>query len=196
MISQSTFPLPKLGPILRTKSADIHDGKGAVVIRGLDPEKYSLRTNIIMFAGLSSYIGDQRGLQSAMYDVLSKSSTITRSWTDESSTNSPAAHMNSLSAKHIPDPRPGLSNEALVRHKTSSTSHHLGLTRLTSVSKPFHNDHCDVLALYVMETASSGGSAYWASGSQVYNEITATQPHLITVLAENSWPHQTSVIYQ
>jgi hypothetical protein len=72
-ISPDTFRLPSLGPKLRSLSWEIHEGKGAVIIKGLQPDKYCLKDNIVIFAGLSSYIGDQRGRQSAQNDVLSAS---------------------------------------------------------------------------------------------------------------------------
>jgi hypothetical protein len=70
-LSPSTFPLPTLGPRLRTTSADIHFGRGVAIIQGLDPDKYSLKENVVLYGGISSHIGDKRGAQSAELDVLS-----------------------------------------------------------------------------------------------------------------------------
>ena len=67
----STFPLPTLRPQLRSISKDVHRGRGLAIIKGLDPDKYSLKENIILFAGLSSYIGDKRGSQGPECDLLS-----------------------------------------------------------------------------------------------------------------------------
>jgi hypothetical protein len=44
-----------------------------VIIKGLQPERYSLEDSVIIFAGLSSYVGDQRARQSAHNDMISKS---------------------------------------------------------------------------------------------------------------------------
>ncbi|KAF3932580.1 hypothetical protein ABW20_dc0106812 [Dactylellina cionopaga] len=62
-IGQETFPLPNLGPKLRGIAAEVHSGIGFTSIQGLDPEKYSDEENILMFLGVSSYIGKQTGVQ-------------------------------------------------------------------------------------------------------------------------------------
>ena len=70
-ISPQTFQLQSLGTQLRHISLRIHEGVGAVIFKGLQPDKYSSRDNAIIFAGIASYIGDQRGAQSSQNDVLS-----------------------------------------------------------------------------------------------------------------------------
>ena len=67
----TNFLLPTLGPRLRSTSEDVHLGRGLAIIKGLDPDKYSLKENIILFAGISSYIGDKRGSQGPECDLLS-----------------------------------------------------------------------------------------------------------------------------
>ncbi|KAF9892091.1 hypothetical protein FE257_002497 [Aspergillus nanangensis] len=62
-ISQETFPLPTLHHILRGLSSEIHHGRGFFVLRGLDIDRYSREENIIIYAGVSSHIGDTRGRQ-------------------------------------------------------------------------------------------------------------------------------------
>ncbi|KAI1500272.1 hypothetical protein F5X99DRAFT_410263 [Biscogniauxia marginata] len=148
-INRDTFQLPILGQKLRRLSWDLHERTGAVILKGLQPDKYSTLDNIMLFAGLASYIGDQRGRQSAQNDVLT--------------------HLYSAHDESICDPRPGLSNHGL----------------------PFHNDHCDILALYVVETALNGGATRWASFGQIYNEMVKTKPHIIETLSRNDWPHET-----
>ncbi|GJP88587.1 hypothetical protein CBS115989_1113 [Aspergillus niger] len=62
-INQSTFPLPTLHPILRDLSREIHLGRGFVVVRGLRIDHYTREDNIIIYAGVSSHIGNYRGRQ-------------------------------------------------------------------------------------------------------------------------------------
>ncbi|KAF7528501.1 hypothetical protein PCG10_000345 [Penicillium crustosum] len=62
-INQSTFPLPTLRPVLRDLSKEIHTGRGFVVLRGLRIDDYSREENIIIYAGVSSHIGNIRGRQ-------------------------------------------------------------------------------------------------------------------------------------
>lgn len=44
--------------------------------------------------------------------------------------------------------------------------------------------------MYVLEGSLAGGQGYWASSAQVYNEIVATRPGLISTLAKSDWPFE------
>ncbi|OCL07417.1 Clavaminate synthase-like protein [Glonium stellatum] len=54
-------------------------------------------------------------------------------------------------------------------------------------AQPFHNDVCDILAMYVQEQAAGGGESHLASSAKIYNEIAATRPDVIHTLADPSW---------
>lgn len=71
LISQSTFPLPTLGKALGDLSNEIHNGRGFSVVRGIPVAKYSREDNIIIYAGVSSYVGALRGLQDGKNGVIS-----------------------------------------------------------------------------------------------------------------------------
>jgi hypothetical protein len=61
MLEPATFPLStELGHRLRTVSATLHEGVGFAVIRGLDSNLYSDEDNLIIHAGLVSWIGVER----------------------------------------------------------------------------------------------------------------------------------------
>jgi hypothetical protein len=62
-VRKETFPLPTLGPILDELSNELHHGKGFFVIRGIDPQEFSREDNVILYLGISSYIGEKRGRQ-------------------------------------------------------------------------------------------------------------------------------------
>ncbi|GAB1319225.1 TauD/TfdA-like domain-containing protein [Madurella fahalii] len=62
-VSPTTFPLPVLGSRLVQASEIIHDGRGFVVLRGLQPDKYSNFDNILLYLGVTSYIAEKRGMQ-------------------------------------------------------------------------------------------------------------------------------------
>jgi len=62
-VNQTTYPLPNLGPLLRERAKDLQTGRGFFVLRGLQPDKYTIEENIIIYAGISSYIGPVRGRQ-------------------------------------------------------------------------------------------------------------------------------------
>ncbi|KAK0660878.1 hypothetical protein QBC41DRAFT_383277 [Cercophora samala] len=70
-VSPVNFRLPTLGPVLCRLGAALHIGKGFGVVRGLDPANFSDEDNLVLFLGLSSYIGGLRGKQTDDGSVLS-----------------------------------------------------------------------------------------------------------------------------
>ncbi|KAI0543751.1 hypothetical protein F4679DRAFT_590183 [Xylaria curta] len=66
-ISQTTFPLPTLHPILREISQEIHAGHGFKVVRGVPVSRYTREENIAIFAGISSHVAPIRGRQDREY---------------------------------------------------------------------------------------------------------------------------------
>ena len=41
----------------------IHEGRGFVVMRGLEPDRYSNMDNVLLYLGVTSYIAERRGMQ-------------------------------------------------------------------------------------------------------------------------------------
>ncbi|KAI1076677.1 Clavaminate synthase-like protein [Whalleya microplaca] len=78
-VRRECFPLPSLQGRLDQCALEIHHGSGMCIIRGLNPEDYSVEDNIILFLGLADYIGDQRGVQSTKGAMLSHV-TESKSW--------------------------------------------------------------------------------------------------------------------
>jgi hypothetical protein len=62
-VCQSTFPLPALGPRLRSHSRTVHMGIGFVLLRGFPIADIDALERIILFVGVSSYIGNIRARQ-------------------------------------------------------------------------------------------------------------------------------------
>ncbi|KAK5449837.1 hypothetical protein LTS15_008409 [Exophiala xenobiotica] len=61
-----------------------------------------------------------------------------------------------------------------------------------SEDKPFHTDTVtDCLCLFTQSLAATGGRSVLAPAWTVYNELAATRPDLIHVLAEPNWPFDT-----
>ena len=61
-VSPDTFPLPTRGPVLRDLSKELHTGRGFFVLRTIPVDDYSREDNILLYAGVSSYIGSRRGI--------------------------------------------------------------------------------------------------------------------------------------
>lgn len=62
-INRDTFPLPSTGALLRQQSKELHLGRGFFVLRGLRVDSHTREENIIIYAGVSTYVGDVRGRQ-------------------------------------------------------------------------------------------------------------------------------------
>ena len=70
-VSKNNFPLPTFQDRLRQLAIDIHHGQGFGLLRGLDPSRYSVEDLLVVYLGISSYIGDKRGVQNRKGDMLS-----------------------------------------------------------------------------------------------------------------------------
>ncbi|KAL4780651.1 hypothetical protein BJX76DRAFT_360635 [Aspergillus varians] len=62
-VSKETFPLPHLKATLQDVAHSLHLGHGFVVLRGLNPEKYSSLDNVFLYLGITSYVAETRGAQ-------------------------------------------------------------------------------------------------------------------------------------
>ncbi|TLD28697.1 hypothetical protein PspLS_03782 [Pyricularia sp. CBS 133598] len=69
-VTRDTFPLKALGAILDGVSAEIYEGKGFGLVRGLDTHKYSTEDLTLIYLGVQSYVADQRGRQDAKGNML------------------------------------------------------------------------------------------------------------------------------
>ncbi|KAI1659459.1 Clavaminate synthase-like protein [Daldinia decipiens] len=67
-LTAETFPLPSLHAELRRLSAELHNGHGFFVIRGLRVDDHSREENVIIYAGISAHIAAQRGRQDHKYN--------------------------------------------------------------------------------------------------------------------------------
>lgn len=60
-VSRETFPLSnRLAQILERASEMVHNEYGFAIVRGLDSKRHSHESNIVIFAGLSSYVAAER----------------------------------------------------------------------------------------------------------------------------------------
>jgi hypothetical protein len=60
---------------LERQAIELHDGKGFVVLRGLDPSRYSVEDGLLVWLGIQSYIAEQRARQDDKGNMLGKSKT-------------------------------------------------------------------------------------------------------------------------
>lgn len=69
-VTRDTFPLKALGAILDGVSAEIYEGRGFGLVRGLDAQKYTTEDLTLIYLGVQSYVADQRGRQDAKGNML------------------------------------------------------------------------------------------------------------------------------
>ncbi|KAI1499550.1 hypothetical protein F5X99DRAFT_419801 [Biscogniauxia marginata] len=78
--SREHFRLPNLEGRLAQCALEVHRGSGLCIVRGLAPGRYSPELNTILFLGIASYIGNQRGVQNSSGYMLSHV-VESKSWT-------------------------------------------------------------------------------------------------------------------
>lgn len=69
--SRETFPLPTLSTKLENLALQLHFGSGFIILRGLDPNKYSSADNLLIYLGITSFIAEERGRQDSDGNMLS-----------------------------------------------------------------------------------------------------------------------------
>ncbi|KAF9465454.1 taurine catabolism dioxygenase TauD [Collybia nuda] len=77
-VSSSTFPLPTLGPILARLAHELHSGRGFFVLRTIPVSSYSRFDNVLIYAGVTSYVAPTRALQDRNGGVLSHIKDLTK----------------------------------------------------------------------------------------------------------------------
>lgn len=60
-ITKETFPLPNLASRLEELALNLHEGSGFAVLRGLDTKELSAEDNMLIYLGICSWVGSQRG---------------------------------------------------------------------------------------------------------------------------------------
>ncbi|KAI5811902.1 hypothetical protein BZA77DRAFT_253974 [Pyronema omphalodes] len=153
-VDRSTFPLPSLGPRLKLLSNKLYgdsNGLGFFVLRGLNPDLYTAKENIILYAGISSYLSTHRGKQDEKNNML--------------------LHLTDLTSSIAPD--------------------NLRQAPYSNVPQPFHTDTADLLSLYCLNPAFSGGRSILASSWKVYNELSSSHPAHIHTLSKCNWAFDT-----
>ncbi|TGJ85051.1 hypothetical protein E0Z10_g3698 [Xylaria hypoxylon] len=166
LVNQDNFPLPTLGPKLRTLSDDVYNGKGFHVIRGLDPGAYSVEDLAIIRLGVQAYIADQCGRQDHRGNMLGIHTIY--QWT---------------------------ANPALGLHETvhivadNSSEIKLGHHRHSTSSISFHNEEAgDVISWLTRGTSKNGGRCILAPVYTIYNILAAHRPDVIRTLTKSDWP--------
>ncbi|KAK6530031.1 hypothetical protein TWF694_003405 [Orbilia ellipsospora] len=150
-ISKSNFPLPTLGPRLEAACHSVHFGLGISIIIGIPSQTYTDEQNVLVFLGISSYVGETRGRQR-----------------DDGARLVHIFH--ALSQGYKDNQTPIFNNNTQV----------------------FHCDFvADILTMYCITPASSGGANSFASIPRIYNQLARYNPEIIHTLAAPDWVFDT-----
>lgn len=71
-VSRGTFPLPLLSKKMEAICRDVYDGRGFGILRGLEPDLWSVEDITVIYLGISSYVAEKRGKQDQRGSTLSK----------------------------------------------------------------------------------------------------------------------------
>ena len=71
-VSRKSFPLPILATKLKSIARQLHSGPGCILLRGLDPNDYTLTENLLIYLGMTSHIAGHRGRQDSDGNMLSE----------------------------------------------------------------------------------------------------------------------------
>jgi len=153
-LTRADFPLPALTALLDEVAAQLEQGRGLAKLTGLDPGRYSQAERRTLFYGLGCNLGTPVS--------MSTDGMLMSDVTDEGATAGERYGQVATA-----DGGDFLSSRARV--------HSTGELR-------FHNDRSDVVALFCIARARSGGLSRIASVPRIHNEMLALRPDLLELL--------------
>ena len=159
-MTQADFPLPSFAPLIDDIRAELEDGSGILLLRGIDPGRYSMDELRILYAGLSRHIG------ALVYS--NRAGEIMREIRDVG--RDAGARYGALAE----DGKNGAFLSSYAR-------------TLTNQQLRFHTDRCDVVGLFCIRQALTGGVSKLCSSPAVHNAMLARRPELCAALYGDVW---------
>src|SRR5438105_10894360 len=163
-MAAADFPLPSFAPLAAEIRGELEDGCGLLLLRGIEPERYSLDELKLLYAGLCRHIGTLVYSNRAG-EIMREIRDVTR---DEE---------RGVGERYgaLPDAgKPGAFLSSYAR-------------TLTNQLLRFHTDRCDVVALFCIRQAQAGGLSQLCSSPAVHNEMLRRRPDLAAALYEPMW---------
>jgi hypothetical protein len=163
-IGAADFALPGFVALADDIRAELEDGSGIVLLRGLDPARYAPADLRLLYVGLCRQIGTTVHSNRAG-EVMREIRDVTRD----------AARTVGERYGALPDGgREGAFLSSYAR-------------TLTNRELRFHTDRCDVVALFCIRQALRGGVSKLCSSPAVHNAMLARRPELATALYDDVW---------
>ncbi|MGH7319418.1 MAG: TauD/TfdA family dioxygenase [Candidatus Rokuibacteriota bacterium] len=157
-ISRDDFPLPEFSGTLADVSRELEEGRGVVLLRGLPVDRYAEDELRQIFWGIGAHLGVARH-QNAHGELLGEVRDEARLY---GAVRQPAA----------PRGEPGRPPTSRARARSS------GPLR-------FHTDRTDVVGLFCVRKARSGGISKVVSSVAVHNAILERRPDLHALLCQD-----------
>jgi hypothetical protein len=167
-MNAADFPLPSLRPLIEDIRAELEDGCGLVLLRGLDPSHYAMDELKLLYAGLCRHIG------TLVYS--NRAGEIMREIRDVTRDDAQAGER-AVGERYGALPDPGRTGAFLSSYART----------LTNQLLRFHTDRCDVVALFCIRQAQAGGLSQLCSSPAVHNEMLRRRPELCAALHEPVW---------
>jgi hypothetical protein len=163
-MAQADFPLPSLAPLIDDIRTELEDGSGILLLRGIEPERYSMDELRLLYAGLCRHIG-----------TLVYSNRAGERMREIRDVNRDGSRDAGERYGALPD---GGQRGAFLSSYART---------LTNQQLRFHTDRCDVVGLFCIRQALRGGVSKLCSSPAVHNAMLARRPELCAALYEDVW---------
>ncbi|HVH82657.1 MAG TPA: TauD/TfdA family dioxygenase [Stellaceae bacterium] len=154
------FPLPGLTPLFDDIREELENGSGLLMLRGIDPTRYTLDDARIVYAGIARHLGtlvfSNRGGE-IMREIRDVGADVGQRYGQLPADGAKGSFLSSYSRT--------LSNQGLR----------------------YHTDRCDVVALFCIRQAARGGVSKLCSSPAVHNAMLDRRPELCAALYEDVW---------
>ena len=178
-MTAADFPLPSFAPLAEAIRTELEDGCGLMLLRGIEPGRYSLDELKLLYAGLCRHIG------SLVYS--NRAGEIMREIRDVTRNDAPGAGR-SVGERYGALPDAGIPGSAREGRPPGEGVFLSSYARtLTNQLLRFHTDRCDVVALFCIRQAQQGGLSQLCSSPMVHNEMLRRRPDLAAALYEPVW---------
>lgn len=167
-MTAADFPLPSFAPLADDIRAELEDGCGLLLLRGLDPNRYAIDELKLLYAGLCRHIG--------MLVYSNRAGEIMREIRDVTRDDAQAGER-AVGERYGALPDAGKGGAFLFSYART----------LTNQLLRFHTDRCDVVALFCIRQAQAGGASQLCSSPAVHNAMLRRRPELCAALYEPVW---------
>jgi len=166
-MAAADFPLPSVAALADDIRAELEDGSGIVLLQGIEPGRYTPGELKLLYAGLCRHIG------TPVYS--NRAGEVMREIRDVTRDAAPDGRDVGERYGALPDAgAPGAFLSSYAR-------------TLTNQQLRFHTDRCDVVALFCIRQAATGGVSKLCSSPAVHNAMLARRPELCAALYEDVW---------